>query len=493
MLDLERIRSDLEEFTTEIDREYYLTGAGLKDNLESSRIYTKFAHLFSRDTIDQVYRYSKTARGEDGRRLGYLRAFLVNDYMENQVKELSDKFLTEESQASVEVEGETVSFRQSAVTMANEPDRAKRTFIFEARNKVVERLNPLLEQRTMVLHRAARDLGYGNYAALYEDIKGIELADLETALRPFLRKTKNLYNSAMGKLIQDKIHVPLTEAEKHDSTFAFRAGEFDHYFRKEATIKTLVETLRGMGIDLNAQKNIQLDVDERPKKSPRAFVAPIRIPGDIKLVILPRGGHDDYATLFHEAGHAQHLGTTRADLPVEYRYLGDKSLTEGFAFLMEYLVTNRHWLAKYTMMKHPDEFLRFVYLYKLYFLRRYAAKLAYELELHTKSLDEAPSKYKSFLESALTFKHPMSHFLIDVDDGFYCANYLRAWIFESQIKRLLVQHFGENWFEKRGAGIQLQKWWSLGQKFRVEEMLRDLGYKGLDLGPLLEEITGNLE
>lgn len=421
---------------------------GLKENLESSRIYTKFAHLFNRDTIDQVSQYGKTMRGEDRRRLSYLRAFLVNDYMESQVKEFSDKFLTEESQANVEVDGKTVSFRQSAVTMANEPDRAKRTFVFEARNKVIE-LNPVLEERIIILHRTAQDLGYGNYAALYEDIKGIKLAELETVLRPFLQKTKNLYNSAMGKLIQDKIGASLTEAEKHDSTFAFRAGEFDHYFRKENTIKTLVETLRGMGIDLNAQKNIQLDVDERPKKSPRAFVAPIRIPGDIKLVILPRGGHDDYATLFHEAGHAQHLGTTKADLPVEYRYLGDKSLSEGFAFLMEYLVTNRHWLAKYTLMKHPDEFLSFVYLYKLYFLRRYSAKLAYELELHTKNLNEAPSKYNNILESALTFKHPMSHFLIDVDDGFYCANYLRAWIFESQIKRVLVQHFGENWFEKR--------------------------------------------
>src|SRR3989304_2234113 len=118
---------------------------------------------------------------------------------------------------------------------------------------------------------------------------------------------------------------------------------------------------------------------ERPVKPPSALVPPIRIPGAIRLVIMPRGGHDDYATLFHEAGHAQHLGTTRADLPVEYRYLGDKSLTEGFAFLMEYLVTNSHWLRKLTEMKNTDVFLRFVYLYKLYFLRRYAAKLSYEL------------------------------------------------------------------------------------------------------------------
>jgi len=31
------------------------------------------------------------------------------------------------------------------------------------------------------------------------------------------------------------------------------------------------------------------------------------------------------------------------------------------------------------------------------------------------------------------------------------------------------------------------------EKYRVEEMLRDLGYKGLDLSPLVEEINGNLK
>ncbi len=493
MFDLQRIRSDLEQFTIEIDREYYLNGAGLKDKLESSPIYARYGHLFNRQTIDQVQAHVKIAKGEDERRLRYLRAFLVNDYLENQVKELSDKFLTEESGANIDIGGKTTSFRQSQVILAEEPDRNRRSSIFEARNKVIERLNPILEERIQTLHRTAHDLGYANYAALYEDIKGIDLTELESLLTPFLEETENLYLSRMGEMINKKAQIALAEAEKHDAAFAFRAGEFDRFFRKEEAVKTLVETLAGMGIDLSAQKNIHLDVEERPRKSPRAFVAPIRIPDEIKLVVLPRGGHDDYAMLFHEAGHAQHLGTARADLPVEYRYLGDKSLTEGFAFLMEYLITNPLWLAKYTHMKNTNQFLRFVYLYKLYFLRRYAAKLSYELGLHTKTVKQAPEDYSRILQSALKFQHPKSHYLMDLDDGFYTANYLRAWIFEGQVKKVLVERFGDNWFEKRDAGKQLQDWWSTGQKYRAEEMLRELGPTGLDPGPLAEEIAGNLE
>ncbi len=492
MFDIEQIRSDLEEFTRLVDEEYYLNGAGLKDKAEFSKIYEKFGHLFNQDIISYVQEYSKTAKGEEARRVKYLRAFLVGDYLENRVKELSDKFLTMESEATIKVRGETIPFRQSAVTMVNEEIREKREDIFRARNIVVENLNPVLKERTILLHHTARELGFEDYAALYEEIKGVELQPLCLAVQKFLDKTRPLYEKKMSELIESRVGVSLPEAEKHDVSFAFRATEFDKFFRKEDAVETLTRTLAGMGINLRDQKNIHLDVEERPKKNPRAFVSPVKVPEDIRLVVMPQGGHDDYASLFHEAGHAEHFGSTRADLPVEYKYLGDNSLTEGFAFLMEYLVTSKQWLEEFTRMEDPKRFLDFVYLYKLYFLRRYAAKLSYELDLHKKGLQAAPSNYKTRLEATLIFKHPPAHYLIDVDDGFYAADYLRAWIFEAQLKRILVQHYGENWFEKKAAGIQLQNWWSLGQKYRVEEMLKNIGYNGLDLRLLTEEIVSNL-
>lgn len=493
MLDIEKIRSDLEEFTSQTVEEYYLNGAGLKDQAEISKIYQKFAHLFNQDTIDQVQQQAKSAHGEEERRLHFLRAFLVDDYLENRVKELSDKLLTIEAEATITVNGETMPFRQSAVQQANESNRYRRASIFAARNNVIQGLNPLLEERMLRLHRTAEELGYENYTNLFKDIKAIDLDALQRTLQPFLERTKTLYTRKMGDFIQSRIRILLSDAEKHDVSHAFRAIEFDHFFRKEEAVNTLTRTLAGMGIDLNNQKNIRLDVEERPKKSPRAFVSPVRVPHDVRLVVMPQGGHDDYATLFHEAGHAEHFGSTQPDLPVEYRYLGDNSLTEGFAFLLEYLLTNTRWLAKFTQMKDPRQFLEFVYLYKLYFLRRYAAKLSYELALHNNGLKTAPAEYKDKLESSLLFKHPVSHYLTDVDDGFYTANYLRAWIFEAQVKRTLIDHYGDSWFEKREAGVQLQKWWSLGQKYRVEEMLRDLGYKGLELAPLVEELTSILK
>src|SRR5215467_6518229 len=144
MLSIDRIRADLEEFTSLVDEETYLNGAGLKDKAEFTRIYEKFGHLFDKETIDFVREYSKTVEGDEERRIGYLKAFLVGDHMQNRVRELSDKALTMEVEATIEVDGRSLRFRQAAVVMANEPDRFKRAEIFHARNKVMDQLNSVL-------------------------------------------------------------------------------------------------------------------------------------------------------------------------------------------------------------------------------------------------------------------------------------------------------------------------------------------------------------
>ena len=86
-------------------------------------------------------------------------------------------------------------------------------------------------------------------------------------------------------------------------------------------------------------------MEARPGKVPRAFCAPIRVPDRVVLVVLPQGGQEDYAALFHEAGHTEHFGTRARTLPAEERVLGDNAVTEGFAFLLEHLTGDARWLA----------------------------------------------------------------------------------------------------------------------------------------------------
>ena len=176
--------------------------------------------------------------------------------------------------------------------------------------------------------------------------------------------------------------MPLDSAGPQDVSRLWRAPEFDTAFAADRALPALRGTLEGMGIHLDRQPNIELDIDSRPGKIPRAFCAPILVPDRVMLVILPQGGHDDWLALFHEAGHAQHFGHMSRTLPAEDRVRGDNGVTEGWAFLFDHLVTTPAWLG-WRVDAPPQDYARFNALYDLHMLRRYCGKLAYELELHS--------------------------------------------------------------------------------------------------------------
>jgi hypothetical protein len=263
-------------------------------------------------------------------------------------------------------------------------------------------------------------------------------------MKALLGETEALYHDALNQAFQKTFGRDLAGAERHDLSFILRASRFDAYFDGDKMVPTLKDSLKEMGVDLDAQKNVIVDVDKRPSKSPRAFCAPVRLPEEIYLVMLPQGGQDDYMSLFHESGHAEHFAHVHPNDPMEYRWLGDNSVTEAHAFTLEHLVAEPAWLGKYAGLDDPSELVRFFYLQKLYFVRRYAAKLLYELELHrVEDVSEARETYSTLLSRATLVRFPGVDYLADVDDGFYAANYLRAWILEAQLKEHMRRQFGE--------------------------------------------------
>ena len=90
---------------------------------------------------------------------------------------------------------------------------------------------------------------------------------------------------------------------------------------------------RGIGIDLNGQKNVTLDLDERPNEGQR-ICAPIEVPDRVVLVIQPIGGPDNWRALFHEGSSTEHFARRRATSRWRRSVLGDNAVTEGWAMLL---------------------------------------------------------------------------------------------------------------------------------------------------------------
>jgi hypothetical protein len=214
----------------------------------------------------------------------------------------------------------------------------------------------------------------------------------------------------------------------------------------------------------------------------------------VYLVVAPVGGRDDYATLFHEGGHTEHTANVDPRLPFEFRCLGDNSISETYAFLLQHLVEAPEWLSRRLGVDDAEDLVSHARAQRLLYLRRYAGKIAYELELHT-ARDGGPGewrglarRYSELLGDALQIEWPTQTFLADVDPGFYCACYLRAWALETHLRRHLRERFGPAWFESPEAGQVLQRLWRDGQRLDAEELLGELTGERLDFGVVLADL-----
>jgi hypothetical protein len=302
-----------------------------------------------------------------------------------------------------------------------------------------------------------------------------------------------MYREVLAWYLKRWVGTGVGESARHDLVRVFRAPEFDRLFPPDAMREAAETPLRRMGIDPSAEGRIRIDAEPRPNKVPRAFVATPRIPHEIILVVRPGGGPDDYMAYLHELGHALHFAYTDPGLPVECRRLGDASVSEAFAFLLDGQLRERAWLKRFLAIGQPREVLRYTAFHKLWFLRRYVAKLEYELALHA----EGPSgrmaeRYRDRMCEATCVEWPAEQFLFDLDPFFYSARYLRAWIFEAQLRTLLRDRFDEEWYRNDRTGPFLRGLWREGQRLTLEELAASLGLGQPSLDPLIAQVAEDL-
>jgi hypothetical protein len=196
----------------------------------------------------------------------------------------------------------------------------------------------------------------------------------------------------------------------------------------------------------------------------------------------PTGGPDDWNALFHEAGHTEHYAHTSPSLAVEEKRLGDNAVTEGWAMLLEHLTIDAAWLERRLDFPRPREYAAEGAVQLLWMLRRYCAKLLYELELHTAAdVTALRPRYVELLTGALKVTPSDTDYLDDVDNGFYASQYLRAWALEAQLRSYLRERFGNAWFTRRDAGSLLRELWNEGQKPTADEILKDVSGQDLEL------------
>jgi hypothetical protein len=486
--EIESYSAEADRFIAELDEEYYLHFAGHKDKLELEDIYERHSRLTD---LGEVQTIGASVDGD--RRIRELWQFGCEGYLGKFTREHAEKLAELEAELEVQVDGETIPYRMIRPEMANEPDRGRRERLDRAMWEATEEhLNPVYLDGVEIVRRELPALGASTYVELYEKFD-FRLTELAAQCEAFLADTERLYEEQLGRASRELLGLSLGELARWDLQRMVRSPQWDEGFPAEKMVPALKTTLSDLGIDLDRQENIHLDIEQRPSKTPRAFCSPIEVPEKVMLVIQPIGGADDWRAFFHEAGHAEHFANTSGDLTMEERRLGDVAITEGWAMLMQHLTDEPAWLTRRLDFPRPDEYAAEGMLWLLFFVRRYSAKLLYELEFHRS--DDVPSmakRYAEILGDALKFEISEANYLADIDSGFYVTSYLRSWAFECQLRDHLRERYGNDWFARREAGSLLRELWSLGQQPTADELLKDVTGAEIEMSAVGDRVRERL-
>ena len=464
------------------------------------------------EAVDQALRQPGLAPGE-ALALRFFRRTLSSQIVQLATAKLSDQFRAAESSATVRLpfRDQPVAYNDLQNLIAQEANPERRAQAFAALNEVrVGQLNPILERKEAASQEAARATGFSDYVALSEDQRDVHLDALLASGVGYLQATDALFQKTLERVAREELGIGREALRVTDVARIWKAPRLAAFFDKGLELKALQAFLSGIGLDLRTAGGAEVRIDDalNPRKRPRAFVDPVNPPDDVRLSVKPTGGLDDYQTLFHEAGHAVHFANATAR-PVELVSQGYLAPTEAFGEFFRHAFSDPRWLFRYREFLRAQgrplptnaelaAIERLLALREMEYLRRYAfAKIAYELRLHGRPLEEiAPALalledparaqadlrelYRQLFSRAYTFalSEPESQaFRTDVDETFYAADYSRAFVLGGMMHDAVRRRFGEDWYANPKVGAFLrEQLFAPGTSLSSEDVAERLGY-----------------
>ena len=480
-MNLESLVERGEAFHRDLGREYYEAGAGLKDDPEFQSIYKRYAALTSPDALDTA-----KASGDPA-----LYEWILDLQVGRELASLDEDQLRWEQSATVDDGEQHIPYLKVPIELANAEDRDYRIALDTARARVASSgLEQQRRERFVLERELIEGFGHGKYVEALGALTGIDLDALAAEAQAFLDRTTDMYHDGLERMVRRHLGLGMSDLVRSDATRLFRHNRFDDAFAASRLVDVAVAQMGEMGLDATQDGRVRFDTEEREGKQPRAFCVPVDVPGEVYLVLRPQGGHGDYRTFWHELGHAMHFASVPADLPFAARWLGDNSVTEGFAMLWDHLTMTRGWLDRYIDLPtgQVEELVFELAVGELFLTRRYAAKIAYELDLYRSDFTGISDNYVDRLSAATAFRYLSGDALLDVDPGFYSARYLRAWQLESMLATHLKEQFDEDWYRNPRAGAFVAGLMQRGQGDPAHQLAQDVLGKPLSFDNVVQRL-----
>jgi hypothetical protein len=486
-LDANAFEERLARFLYERSEEARAVRVGEKETSDQAAIVARYADLFTRDQLEEL-----SDSGDE--RVYRLREACLGGIVVAELAERSDSLENAILAARVEFRGEELPLRSAQAMLALLDEYDGR----EELGRLAGDASAAFNDERLELMRAEEALdaelsGTADPIERSADRKQIDMRALCEALGGAAAEQQQTWGD-LRKRWTDRLLGEEREDEPSSSHVAYlrRLSPLASVYTKEKAVPACLQSLTRLGFDLASDDHIRLDLDDRPQKSPRACVIASDPPAIVHLITRAQGGLHDYQSFMHEAGHALHYAGCDPSLPYTFRRLSrDHALTEIYSFLLESVTREPGWHREHFDLEEDeaDEHADATRFLDVLLFRRYAAKLGYELQIwadFANAPDYAP-RYAENLRAATGFRYRPDGYLADMDDGFYSADYLRAWIRSAQLRAHLREKVGPQWWETPETGELLRGLFFEGTRPSSEEIAARIGFEPLDTRPLVRE------
>ena len=470
---------------------------GEKETSEQAAIVARYADLFSRDQLRALRDEESHADGDERERIYRLRKTCEGGLVAAELAEREDELENAILAARLEFHGEELPLRSALARLAVIESYRNRDELGERYRSASAAFNAQRLELMRAYEELEADLSEeSDPVARTEAEKQISLRELESVL-----VAANERVEARFIALRERWFERLLGAEREElpssahMSYMRRLSPLAATYTKERATEVCLDTLARLGFELASNRNIRLDLDDRPQKAPRACVIASDPPKVVHLITRAQGGLHDYQAFLHEAGHALHYAGVDARLPYTFRRLSrDHALTEIYSYICEAITREPAWHSAYFGL--PDEQAEknaeATTFLELLLFRRYTAKLQFELAFWS-DFEQAGTEsddYERRLTAATGMRYPADGALADMDPGFYSADYLRAWIRHAQLRSYLVDEVGEEWWRRPETGEIFGRLFAEGTRPSSEEIAARLGFAPSDTEPLVAELNG---
>ena len=358
------------------------------------------------------------------------------------------------------VRGEERYSRADMSRLSRSDDPAERRLVVDLRTDLHRAVLEDTMRLVSLRKAAAARVGGGTFAEAMLEAEGLPPALLDPLLAELDERTAEAWADVLRRGREASGAPDAVLAPWDVSWLIERLGTTpDERWPKERALPALVETLRGIGIDLESLPIRRREGDFGYGGQTLA----VSIPDDVRMMVNPLPGWRVWGTLFHETGHALQGVATTVPSPIlkGYEWLAGASVpaySEGMAELLGLLVGDRRFLERRTELS-PEEIDRFLALWRaraLASVRSRLADVAFERTLYQAGRtpmrptgrgravsgmpvpSDAPPAWAA---TAFLAAYPC-----------YMQNYVLADLVGAQILRALRERFGEGWLDDSGRG-----------------------------------------